>query len=93
MYFGASSYALCIRNNFQIYAGHLLEYIVFCFTFVTCYVRSNRNSRWRMFFKIGVFKNRVISTTIHLCLSLFNYITGTVAAPNWTENHFEKFLC
>ena len=35
VHFGTSSYALCIRNGLRIYAGHLLECIVFCFTFVT----------------------------------------------------------
>ena len=71
VHFGASSYALCIRNNLWVYAGHLLECIAFCFTFVTYYVRLNRSSCWQMFFKIGVFKNLAIFTRKHLCWSFF----------------------
>ena len=41
----------------------------FCFTFVTYYVRLNRSSRWRMFFKIGALKNLAIFTRKQLCWS------------------------
>ena len=62
VHFGASSYALCIRNDSRMYAEYLLECIAYCFTFVTYYVKLNRSSRWRMFFKIGVLKNFAIFT-------------------------------
>ena len=70
MHVSASSYALCIRKVLWIFAGHLLECIAFCFTFVTYYVRLNRSNRWQMF-KIGVIKNLAIFTRKHLCWSFF----------------------
>ena len=92
MHFGASSYALCVRNDLLIYAGHLRECISFCFVFVTYYVTLNRSSRWQIFLKIGALKNLAIFTRKHLCWSFFNYVSGSVAASDWSEIHFEKIF-
>ena len=92
VHFGASSYALCVRNDLLIYAGHLRECISFCFVFVTYYVTLNRSSRWQIFLKIGALKNLAIFTRKHLCWSFFNYVSGSVAASDWSEIHFEKIF-
>ena len=92
MNFGASTCAFCIRNGLWIYAGHLLECIAFCFTFVTYYVRLNRSSCWQMLFKIGVFKNLAIFTRKHLCWSFFK-LSCRLGGCSWLEwNSLWKFF-